>query len=115
MYGRTVVAAEAKVAGDSVQARGAIAHCAPNVTAQDVVEEAPIVICPDWSPPEIDPFVPVPHAPLAMVGAAPLTMLRCPLLSDDMGKPDTPNVVILKPADWVCKSLVLVPPLYSSR
>lgn len=69
IYGRTVVAALAALAAVIVHPVGFDAQVEePNVTAQEVVATAPIVIFPLWSVPEIVPFVPVPHAPEAIDG-----------------------------------------------
>ena len=98
-YGSTVSATEALEAGLNVHAFGPAAQVEePNVTAHAVVEAAPIVIFPSWSVPDIVPFVPVPHAPDAILGVFPVDGVECPV--------DVIVVVTARPFDKVVSPVV---------
>lgn len=76
IWGKIVTPAAVAFAAKAKHAFGATIVF-ENVTAQAVVDDAPIVITPDWLSPAIVPFVPVPQAPLAMVGD-PVAVMNCP-------------------------------------
>lgn len=78
IWGKIVAPAAVAFAAKAKQAFGAT-MVFENVTAQVVVAAAPIVMTPDWLSPAIVPFVPVPHAPLAIVGD-PVAVTNCPLI-----------------------------------
>jgi hypothetical protein len=70
------VAAAVALPGKIKHAPGAVI-VVENEIVQVVVAEAPIVMLPDWLVPEMLPFVPVPHAPEAIVGV-PKVETICP-------------------------------------